>query len=299
MTDGTVGLIGVGLMGHGIARSLLRHGRRLAYLRHAGNQPTADLDAAGARGFDAAGDLARASDVVILCLNGSPQVEAVMLGAGGVAEALRPGTVVIDCTTAIPASTRAVAARVAAAGGRFMDAAMTRTPIEAAEGRLNLLIGADPATYAEMLPLLECFSENRFHAGGVGAGHALKLLHNFVSIGSVALLSEAFACAAASGVSAGVLADALRKGGGYGAALDRVAPFVLDGDSSKLRFSVANARKDLDYYLRLAADAGAPHGIAGGVLDALEAFMAAGMEARFLSEAPAAFAEISGRSGAS
>ena len=180
MTDRTVGLIGVGLMGHGIAINLVRKGWPLNYLHHPGNQPTGDLDALGARRFDAADALSRASDVVILCLNGSPQVEEVMLGAGRVIEALRPGAVVIDCTTAIPASTRAVAARVAAAGGRFMDAAMTRTPLEAEQGRLNLLIGADPALLDEMLPLLASFSESRVHAGGVGAGHALKLLHNFV-----------------------------------------------------------------------------------------------------------------------
>lgn len=295
MTDRTVGIIGVGLMGHGIAINLLRKGWRLAYLRHPGNQPTGDLDALGATSFDAADALARSSDIVILCLNGSPQVEEVMLGSGGVVAALRPGTVVIDCTTAVPSSTRAVAARVAAAGGRFMDAAMTRTPLEAEAGRLNLLIGAEGSLLEEMLPLLECFSENRFHAGDVGAGHALKLLHNFVSIGCVTLIGEAFACAGASGVAGEVLLDALRKGGGHGVALERVAPFVLEGDSSKMRFSVANARKDLDYYVRLAADAGAAHGVADGVLGTLHSLTAAGMDARFLSEAPSALAEIGRR----
>ena len=291
MTDRTIGLIGVGLMGHGIAINIARKGWPLNYLRHEGNQPTEDLDALGARSFGAAGDLARASDVVILCLNGSPQVEAVMREAGVIA-ALRPGTVVIDCSTAIPASSRAIAAEVAAKGGRFMDAAMTRTPLEAEQGRLNLLIGADADLLAEMVPLLDCFSENRFHAGEVGAGHALKLLHNFVSIGCVTLIGEAFACAEASGVSAEVLVDALRKGGGSGAALDRVAPFVLEGDSSRMRFSVANARKDIDYYVRLAMDSGAAHGAADGVLGALQALSAAGMDARYLAETPEAFARI-------
>ena len=295
-TDCKIGIVGVGLMGHGIALNILRAGWPLGYVRHAGNQPTEDLDDLGACGVDDLADLARSADVVLLCLNGSPQVEAVMLGADGLLTHLRPGSVVVDCSTAIPSSTRQIAAHVAKAGSRFMDAAMTRTPIEAREGRLNLLIGADPSLLDEVIPLLACFSEHRFHAGDVGAGHALKLLHNFVSLGTVTLISEAFACANASGVSADILVDVLRTGGGHGAALDRLAPFVLDGDTSRLRFSVANARKDLDYYVTLAQHAGALHGVADGVLDALASMETAGMAARYMAEAPDALADLA-RSG--
>ncbi|SEM28508.1 3-hydroxyisobutyrate dehydrogenase [Roseovarius azorensis] len=293
MTNKTIGIIGVGLMGHGIAINLVRKGWRLKYYRHAGNQPTDDLDALGATGIDGLAALAATSDVVVLCLNGSPQVEAVMLKESGVLEGLRPGSVVVDCSTAVPASTRTVAARVAAAGSRFMDAAMTRTPLEAEQGRLNLLIGADPALLDEMTPLLACFSENRFHAGKVGAGHALKLLHNFVSIGGVTLIAEAFACAKASGISAEVLVSVLQQGGGHGAALDRLAPYVLEGDPSRMKFSVANARKDLDYYGQFVRDAGSSHGVADGILGTLTALAAAGMTDRYLAEAPDAIARLS------
>ncbi|MEX2519645.1 MAG: NAD-binding protein, partial [Paracoccaceae bacterium] len=202
----------------------------------------------------------------------------------------------IDCSTAVPSSTRAVAAKGAAAGGRFLDAAMTRTPLEAEEGRLNLLIGGEPALLEEMRPLLESFSENRFHAGMVGAGHTLKLLHNFVSVGCVALIGEAASCASAAGIAPEVFVEVLRKGGGHGAALDRVAPFILDGDNSKMKFSVANARKDIDYYSRLTADTGSSGAVAAGVLAALTALMEAGMDQRFLSESSAAFAELAERS---
>jgi 3-hydroxyisobutyrate dehydrogenase-like beta-hydroxyacid dehydrogenase len=200
--------------------------------------------------------------------------------------------VVIDCSTAIPSSTRALAGRVAARGSKMMDAAMTRTPLEAEQGRLNLLIGADADLLEEMRPLLECFSENRTHAGDVGAGHALKLLHNFVSVGCATLIGEAFACAPSAGVSGAVLVEALRSGGGQGIALERIAPFVLEGDTSRLRFTVANARKDLEYYMRLAGDAGAAQSVAGGVLDALTALTDAGMDGRYLSETPDAFGSL-------
>ena len=224
----SIGMIGIGLMGHGIASNLLKHGHRLAVLDHPGNQPLDDLKASGATVHARVADLVAASEVVILCVTGSPQVEAVLLGdsqgAGGVIAALRPGTVVIDCSTAIPASTERMAQAVQAAGGRFLDAPMTRTPKEAALGKLNLLVGGDAATFEEMRPLLACFAENIFHAGAVGAGHRMKLLHNYVSLGFVALLSEAAAAAQRSGIAPEVFVDILGKGGGGGVALERVMP---------------------------------------------------------------------------
>ncbi|WP_374298280.1 NAD(P)-dependent oxidoreductase [Paracoccus sp. (in: a-proteobacteria)] len=257
MDKPVIGVIGVGLMGHGIARNIATKGWRLNYLRHAGNRPTGDLDAAGARGWSTAAEMAAASDVVLLCVTGTPQVEDVLTGSGGVLAAIRPGTVIVDCSTAIPESTVALAARVEAAGGRFLDAAMTRTPKEAEEGRLNLLIGGHDDTVADVMPLLEAFSENRFHAGPPGAGHRLKLLHNFVSLGMVTLLSEAAACARKAGIPETVLVDCLRRGGGHGAALDRVAPFLLEGRTDQMQFTIDNSLKDLTYYGSMAAEVGA------------------------------------------
>jgi len=260
-----VGMVGIGLMGHGIASNILKHGHELVVLEHPGNQPLDALKAAGAVSVGSAAEVAARSDVVILVLTGSPQVEAVLTGAGGVLEGLRPGSIVIDCSTAIPSSTIRMAQAVQAAGVRFLDTPMTRTPKEAAEGRLNLLVGGDAALLEECRPLLQCFAENIIHTGPVGAGHGMKLLHNYVSLGMVALLSEAAACAARNGVSPAVFVDVLAKGGGGGTALDRVKPFLLAGDPSGLRFSVSNAAKDLGYYNAMAADAGATRAIAGAV----------------------------------
>lgn len=289
MTQKTIGMIGIGMMGHGIARNILKHGWGLSYLHHPGNQPTADLDAAGARRMDTAGEVARASDILILCVTGSPEVAAIMLAPGNLVGALKPRTIVIDCSTGIPSETLKIAAAVESAGCRFVDAAMTRTPKEAEEGRLNLLIGGDEATVAEITPLLSAFSENRFHAGEVGAGQTLKLIHNFVSIGSVTLLAEAAACAAENGVAADVLVDCLRRGGGYGAALDRVGPFLTDGELAQMRFTAANARKDLGYYARLVADTGSQAKVADGVLAALDWLDAHGHAQKMMPQAADAF----------
>ncbi len=269
-----IGMVGIGMMGHGIATNLLKHGHELALLEHIGNQPLDALKAAGAVSFTSAAELAAGCEVVILVLTGSPQVEAVLTGADGVLAGLKPGSVVIDCSTAIPASTLRMAQAVQAVGSSMLDAPMTRTPKEAAEGRLNLLVGGDAALFAALRPVLACFAENITHVGAVGAGHSMKLLHNYVSLGSVALLAEAAACAQRNGVAPEIFVDVLAKGGGGGTALERLKPYLLSGETSGLRFSISNAAKDLSYYNTMAADAGAEMAIAASVLGTLEGALA-------------------------
>ena len=261
-----IGMIGIGLMGHGIARNILKHGYPLCVLEHTGNQPLDELKAAGVTTSLSAASLAADSEVLIICVTGTPQVEAVLLGSGGVLEGLKPGTVVIDCSTAVPSATERIAKAVQNAGGLFLDAPMTRTPKEAAEGRLNLLVGGDEALFAQCRPILACFAENITHAGPVGAGHRMKLLHNYVSLGFVALLSEAAACAQRSGIATDVFVEVLAKGGGGSAALERLKPYLASGDSSALKFAMVNAQKDLGYYNAMAHDAGAANTIADAVL---------------------------------
>jgi 3-hydroxyisobutyrate dehydrogenase-like beta-hydroxyacid dehydrogenase len=283
-TKPQVGLIGAGLMGHGIAANILKGGYPLRFLDHPGNQPTADIVAAGAAACRTSAELAAASDIVMLCVTGTPQVEEVMLSRGGVLEGLKPGTIVIDCSTAIPGSTRKVAEHVEAKGGRFMDAAMTRTPKEAATGRLNLLVGAPAELLAEVLPLLRCIAENITHAGPVSAGHQLKLLHNFVALGFSMVLSEAVAAARRAGVDATVLAEAVGKGGGGGVIFERFKPYMLANDSSSFTFTIANAFKDMTYYTAMARDLGAADGVAEAVRAAYEYAFENGNEARPVPE---------------
>ncbi len=265
-TKTRVGLIGVGLMGHGIASNIVKNGYALSFLDHPGNQPVMDLVARGANAVGSATELAAQCDVVVLCVTGTPQVEDVLFRPEGVLAGMKPGMkpgmIVIDCSTAIPASTRVVAARIVAAGGRFLDAAMTRTPKEAAEGRLNLIVGGPDELLREVLPLLRSFAENIVHAGPVSAGHQLKLLHNFVSLGFSAVLAEAAAAARRADVPAGVFVEALAKGGGGGVILERMTPFLLADDASGFTFTLANALKDLTYYNAMTQDLGAVHGVA-------------------------------------
>ena len=284
MNTSRIGLVGVGLMGHGIALNIARKGHALTVLEHPGNQPLDELRALGVASAATVQDLARQVQVLILCVTGSPQVEAVLLGEQGALATLQPGTVVIDCSTAIPASTESVARAVTAAGGRFLDAPMTRTPREAAEGRLNLLVGGDAQLLQECLPLLQCFAENITHTGAVGSGHRMKLLHNYVSLGSVALIAEAAACALAAQVSPQVFVDVLAKGGGGGVALERLRPYLLQQDPSGLRFFMSNALKDMGYYTTMAQDGAAAHGIAQAVHDTFASAVAEGGPQRLVPE---------------
>ena len=271
-------------MGHGIASNLLKHGYPLIVLEHAGNRPLDQLLAAGAQSAKGCSHLASQVDVIILCVTGSPQVEAVLLGDDGLLKGLRPGALVIDCSTAIPSSTVRMAQAVQAAGGHFVDAPMTRTAKEAAQGRLNLLVGASPDNFAQCKPILDCFAENITHAGAVGAGHQMKLLHNFVSLGSASLLAEAAASAHKAGIDPAVFVEVLTKGGGWGAPLERLKPFILDGDSSGLKFSVENAKKDLTYYNAMATEMRADSTVAAAVLATLAMASTHGQGSAFVPE---------------
>jgi 3-hydroxyisobutyrate dehydrogenase len=273
-----IGLIGVGLMGSGIAASLLRNGFPLTVLDHPGNQPLDNLLAAGAKTSRQAADLAAEADIVILCVTGSPQVEEVLFQKRGVLEGLRQGSTVIDCSTAIPSSTLKIAKAVQEAGGRFLDAPMTRTPKEAAEGRLNLIVGGDRQVFEECLPVLQSYAENIAYAGGVGSGHQMKLLHNYVSLGFSAVLAEAAACARQTGTDPQTFCDILAAGGGGGVVLNRLRPYIESEDTSGFRFSMSNALKDMGYYCTMAEEQGA-HGELALAIRALYAEAAqAGLE---------------------
>ncbi len=178
---------------------------------------------------------------------------------------MRAGTIIIDHSTAIPSSTMRIAEAVARSGGRFLDAPMTRTPNDAAAGKLNLLVGGGTALFQECGPLLACYAENIVHAGPVGAGHQLKLLHNFVSVGFAAVLLEAVACAERAGVDATLFLDVLNSGGGRSVTLDRMRPFIETHDMTVYRFSIGNAAKDMGYYSTMAEELGAANTMAEAI----------------------------------
>ena len=148
---------------------------------------------------------------------------------------------------------------------------MTRTPKEAAEGRLNLLVGGDADVFEACRPLLACFAENITHVGAVGAGHGMKLLHNYVSLGIGRADRRSGGLRAAQRRRAPTSSSTCwPRAAAAAPRCERIRPYLLAGDTSGLRFSIANACKDLGYYNTMASDAGAHLAIAAAVLETLE-----------------------------
>lgn len=212
---------------------------------------------------DTPAEVAAQADLIVLCVTGAPEVEQVIFGDNGVLTGVRPGSVVLDCSTSLPATSRRVAAALAARGAVFLDAPMTGTPAQAEQGAVNLLVGGDIAVLDQVRSRLSAFSRNILHCGDIGAGHTLKLLHNFIVLGNAAILAEAFALAKREAVSMPTLCDVIASGGANSVAFDRLRPYVREGDDSSFRFSLANALKDMNYYSSIAAGQGAP--MAGAV----------------------------------
>ncbi|MGB0905594.1 MAG: NAD(P)-dependent oxidoreductase, partial [Mangrovicoccus sp.] len=197
----TIGFIGVGPMGHGMAANIVKAGYPLVIKGNRNRAPVESLAALGAREVGSAAEMAADCDVIHLCLSNSPQVEAIIRGPGGILEGGKPGLVVIDCTTADPTSTLALAADLEAAGMHMVDAPLGRTPKEAEAGQLDAMIGAAPEIFARVKPIIDCWAGNINHIGPVGAGHKMKLIMNFIGMGYAALYGEAVVMAAKSGLS--------------------------------------------------------------------------------------------------
>jgi 3-hydroxyisobutyrate dehydrogenase-like beta-hydroxyacid dehydrogenase len=250
-----IGFIGAGLMGHGMAKNIVEKGYPLTVFAHRNRAPIEDLLARGATEANSPAAIARESDVVILCVPSSAEVEECVLGDDGILEGAHEGLIVIDCTTAEPSSTERLAKALAAKGVRFADAPLTRSPKDAESGRLNTLVGADAATLAAIRPVLETFCENVFHVGPVGSGHTLKLINNFLSQGVAALVAEAVTTATKAGIDLRTLFEVVSAGGANSSVFQRFMPWVL-GEENRMVFKLKNGQKDVRYYTHLAEAVG-------------------------------------------
>jgi len=250
MSKPDIGFFGLGMMGHGIAKNLLSKGYALRFKAHRSRGNLQDLLDAGAKEVHTRADVAKA-DVVILCVTGSPQVEEIVYGNDGLLAAAREGLVVIDTSTAEPASSTRIRADFAARGAKFIDAPLARTPKEAEEGRLNTMIGADTEDFETLRPVFAAFCENIIHAGPPGHGHVLKLINNMLAMTMAASIAEAMATAAKSGLSLQKLFDVISAGGVNSGIFQMMVGRMLQGDLTGLQFAIGNAQKDLRYYTHL------------------------------------------------
>ena len=259
----SIGFIGLGLMGRAMVGRLQDRGHDLVVL---GNRDRTGVEAAvarGAREAHSAKEVATHSEIVMLCMGTSEQVEARMRGPEGVIAGIegkdddgRSASVVIDFGTSLPGSTQQLAGEVAALGAAYLDAPLGRTPAHAVDGLLNIMGAGDEAAFERVRPVLDDLGENVFHLGPSGSGHTIKLINNFFAMTTASAMSEAFAMADKAGIERQALFEVMGAGPLRSGMMEFIRNYAVDGQID-LAFSVANARKDVGYYGEMAEGMGA------------------------------------------
>lgn len=294
MTRARVGFIGVGLMGHGMAKNILAKGFPLAVLGHRNRAPVEDLLGRGATEAHSPAELAKACDIIFLCVTGAPQVEQVLKGENGILSAAKPGLHIVDTSTSEPTLTMALAADLAAKGIAFCDSPLGGTPVEAESGQLSAMVGASDDAFRVIEPAISAFASRIVRVGAPGAGHTMKLLNNFLSLSYGAIYAEALALAAKAGVTPEVF-DSVIRGGRMDCGFYRTfMGYPLEGNENAHRFAIANAHKDMRYVTALATNLGASAFISATVKNVYAAAEGLGNGARNVPQIIDVVAQMNG-----
>ena len=230
----------------------------------------------GAKTASTAKELAQGADIIMFCLTTSAVVEKIVYAEDGILAGIKEGAVLIDFGTSIPSSTKKIGADLAAKGAGMIDAPLWRTPAHAKDGLLNIMAACDIDTFNKVKPVLEDQGENVFHLGELGAGHTTKLINNFMGMTTVCAMSQAFAVADKAGVDRQQLFDNMSTGSSSSPFMQFCKNYAVD-NVSDLGFSIANANKDLGYFLQMVSDLGTESKIAEGSSANLQAAFDAGM----------------------
>lgn len=258
-----IGFIGLGFMGHGMAKNIRKHGYELWVKGRSNRQPVESLLSMGAKEAASPKDMAQSCDIIHICLSNSPQVEGVIHGDDGILAGARPGLIVIDTTTADPGSTLRLAEALSAKGAHMVDAPLGRTPKEAEEGTLDAMVGCDEALFDTVKPVIECWAGAINRIGPVGSGHKMKLLMNFISMSYASLYSEVLVLGARNGIPPQTIRKVIspsRLGNGF---FETFMRYAVDRDRDAHKFSITNAAKDLRYVNAMASDANVMNIMAG------------------------------------
>lgn len=275
-TKESIGFIGVGFMGQGMARNLLDKGFPLTVMGHRNRKPVEELVAAGAKEAKTPRELASSATIIFLCVTGSAQVEAVVNGPDGIIAGAKPGTVVIDCSTSDPTVTVRIAQELEAKGLHMADAPLGGTPAQAALGQLSSMVGATPQVFARIRPAIEAWAQKVVHLGPVGDGHKMKLLNNFLSMGYAAIYAEALTLASRIGITPQTFDSVLRGSRMDCGFYQTFMQYVLERDRDAHKFTLANGLKDVRYLESVANAAGVPNPVGNAVKNSFAAAVAAG-----------------------
>ena len=255
MPDERVAFLGLGTMGGAMAANLARAGFAVtAWNRTPGRAP--ELDGLGVERADTPAAAAAASDVVVICVSDTPDVEAVLFGPDGLAAGARPGALVIDCSTIAPGPTRDFAKRLAAQGVALVDAPVSGGSEGAKKATLSIFVGGDPADVERARPVLQALGTTITNVGPVGSGQAVKAVNQVILAGTYLGVAEGIVLAIKAGLDVEQVVGALGGGAAQSWVLANRSGRMLENDYP-LGFKVTLHRKDLGIALGLAGETGA------------------------------------------
>ncbi len=244
MTTEAVGFVGVGLMGHGMAKNILAADYRLSVIAHTNRTPVEALVAQGATEATTLADLAANSSIIHICAPGSPQVEAIV---EALLPVMQPGTVIVDCSTSDPNSTVTLAAKLEANGFHMVDAPLGGTPVQAEAGDLSTMVGAPEPIFERVKPVIAAWAGAIVYMGPSGSGHKMKLLNNFLSLGYAALYSEALALSEKVGITTAQFDSVIRGSRMDCGFYQTFMGYAVGGNREAHKFTLTNALKDMRY----------------------------------------------------
>ena len=272
-----VGFIGLGIMGQPMARNVLKAGYPLTiYARRP--ERVRDLVDQGARLVGSSAEVGRAADVVITMLPNAPDVEEVVLGAGGALEGAAAGAIIADMSTIAPAASRRLAEACTQRGVAFLDAPVSGGSIGAERGTLTIMVGGDPQAFATCRPVFEAMgrAENIFHVGPSGTGEVVKLANNLLCGVIAAASAEALVLGVKNGVDVPTLAQIIGVSSGASWQLSNVFPARVWDGSFTPGFMTDLLLKDLGLALDLADEGRVPLRLTELAREMYEASRAAG-----------------------
>ena len=251
-----IGFIGLGIMGSGMAQNLLKAGFELAVWNRTASKME-PLVESGATAADSPADLARRSDITVICVSDTPDVEAVLLSEDGVMHGVGAGDLVIDCSTISPIRTQELAKGLAEKGAHMLDAPVSGGSEGAAQGTLSIMVGGDEDQVARAMPVLEAMGRSITHVGGNGAGQMVKLVNQILVVNGMLALGEAFLFAQAGGLDLEKTFKAVEGGAAGSWALTYRGPQIIERDW-RPGFMIDLQQKDLRLVLEAADEFGVP-----------------------------------------
>lgn len=259
-----IAFIGIGAMGEPMAANLLKKGFSVAIVKRRRLEPVARLQAIGAKVAGTPAEAAGGASIAILSLPTSKEVNACVIGEQGLAGAMQAGSVIVDCSTSDPASTRHLAALLADRKIGFVDAGMTRGVAGAKQGTLAFFLGGDQAHIDQAMPALKAMGDTFLHLGPVSHGHTAKVISNVLSYATVALVNEALTLGVKNGVNGNKLFEALMQGA-PSKALETFGARIVKSEYDPPRVTVDHVCDDMALGQALASSGNTPifmHGIA-------------------------------------